>query len=384
MSDEGATPALDSLIEESEQLHARVRAFSREESSGYSFETLALALARFQARACPGYARLVRQRQSQLAALDDIPAVPSDAFRWTRVAVHPPALDVTRFFTSGTTGTERGAHPLRTLRTYAELSLRFGRQALVARAGRHTVVAVAPLLDEPPSSSLGYMMGVFMEAFDGRALDGGPFVLQSAERWLLRSEGVDVEGLGRAIAVARSRAEPLMLLTTSFGLVALLDALGSGRCELPEGSVVMQTGGFKGRVREVDPRELRKEAARRFAVPEAAIVSEYGMTELSSQLYEGTLPGGVLRGEPGVFLEPKWLRVTPVDPVSLEPVPAGKAGLARFVDLANVDSAVAVVTRDLVRRSGRGIELIGRQAGAPPRGCSLSVEALLGAAEHAR
>jgi hypothetical protein len=101
------------------------------------------------------------------------------------------------------------------------------------------------------------------------------------------------------------------------------------------------------------------------------------MTELTSQLYEGTLPGAELRGPPGVFLEPPWLKTTPVDPVTLEPVAPGAVGIARFVDLGNVDSAVAVQTDDLVRRVGDGIELVGRREGAEPRGCSLALEALL-------
>jgi hypothetical protein len=101
------------------------------------------------------------------------------------------------------------------------------------------------------------------------------------------------------------------------------------------------------------------------------------MTELSSQLYEGSLPGAALSGPAWTLLEPPWLRVTPVDPVSLEPVADGELGLARFVDLANIDSAVAVLTRDLVRRQGPGIQLVGRAPGALPRGCSLAVEALL-------
>ncbi len=72
------------------------------------------------------------------------------------------------------------------------------------------------------------------------------------------------------------------------------------------------------------------------------MIGEYGMTELSSQLYEGTLPRGRPRGPPGVFLEPATLRVFPVDPVTLEPVPDGEVGLAKIVDVCNVDSAVAI------------------------------------------
>jgi hypothetical protein len=70
--------------------------------------------------------------------------------------------------------------------------------------------------------------------------------------------------------------------------------------------------------------------------------------------------------------------VTPVEPTTLLPVAAGEVGLARFIDLGNIDSAASVVTQDLVRRAHGGIELLGRQPGAPARGCSLAIEALLG------
>jgi hypothetical protein len=78
-----------------------------------------------------------------------------------------------------------------------------------------------------------------------------------------------------------------------------------------------------------------------------------------------------------VYFEPPWLRVVPVDPVTLEPVAAGEVGIARIVDLGNVDSAIAIQTQDRVRRSGAGIELLGRAPGATPRGCSLAIEEFL-------
>jgi hypothetical protein len=112
-------------------------------------------------------------------------------------------------------------------------------------------------------------------------------------------------------------------------------------------------------------------------VPESHVVAEYGMTELTSQLYEGTLPNAALAGEPDVLLEPPWLRVVPVEPETLSPVPPGELGIARIVDLGNVDSALVVQTEDLVRRRGAGIELLGRRPGATARGCSLALEALL-------
>lgn len=365
-----------SLLVESEALHERVRTFSRGQRHD-SFEQLALAIARFQAQHSRGFARLIAERGSALDSVDSIPAVPADAFRLTRVAVHPPELDVVRFVTSGTTGSERGVHALRTTTTYREVALRFGRSALLGARRRVTAVAIAPVLDDPPTSSLGFMLADFMREFDGRGLDGRDFELRDPGRWLLRAEGVDLTGLERARAIASARGEPLLLLATSFALVSLLDALGGATRPLPAGSVVMQTGGFKGRTREVAPAVLRGDVARCFDIPETCVISEYGMTELGSQLYEATLPDGELKAAPGIYLAPPWLRVSAVDPLTLEPLPAGEIGLARFVDLANVDSAVAVVTRDLVRQTGGGIELMGREPGASPRGCSLAVEALL-------
>jgi hypothetical protein len=99
-------------------------------------------------------------------------------------------------------------------------------------------------------------------------------------------------------------------------------------------------------------------------------------------LYEGIIAESALAARkpeaaPGIYFEPRWLRVAPVDPITLLPVAEGEVGLARFIDLGNVDSAVSVVTQDLVRRAQGGIQLLGRQAGAPPRGCSLAIEALL-------
>lgn len=370
-----------SAVDESEALHQRVRSFAESGGSDAAFDELALALARFQAAHCPGFAKLVERSGRALDTVDSIPAVPSDAFRLTRVAVHAPELDSARFVTSGTTGSERGMHAFRTTTTYERLALAFGRRALVAGPGLRTVVALAPPPTTPQQSSLGFMMGLFMQSFDGRPLAGSEFSLQDPARWLFSAEGVDLRGLGRALEVSVQRDEPLLLLTTSFALVALLDALGSQRLPLPPGSVVMQTGGFKGRSRELEPEELRERTRECLGVRDQDIVGEYGMTELASQLYEGSAHGVELSGPSGVYLAPAWLRVTPVDPVELAAVADGEVGLARFVDLANIDSAVAIVTRDLVRRRGGGIELVGRAAQAPLRGCSLAIEALLEGAQ---
>jgi hypothetical protein len=369
---------------ESEGLHQRVRAFARGAAEpADDFERLALDLARFQFRWIPGYRRLVEERRGSIDRLDGIPAVPCDAFRLTRIAVHSSELDVVRFYTSGTTGNP-GVHCMRTTETYRELSLKWATTALAsAWEGRPLVVALAPHPGRPATSSLGFMMRTFMEVFDGRALtrdpEGASFDPDAPERWLASSSGIDVAGLRRAALVARERQEPLVVLSTSFALVLLLEALAGAGLPTPKSTVVMQTGGFKGRTRQVTPERLRAAIARALRIAEHNIIGEYGMTELSSQLYEGGCAAKQLSGERGVYYEPPWLRVVPVDPATLEPVRDGDVGIARIVDLANVDSAAVIVTQDLVRRRAGGIELLGRRRSAAPRGCSLAVEVLVSA-----
>ena len=362
----------------SDELHDAVQRFAAADSAR-SFADLALEIADFQGQFSPGFARLLAERGGTPNSAEQIPGVPSDTFRLARVAVHPISEDQARFRTSGTTGSGHGIHAMRRLDTYQALAKRFGRAALLSTEASRRVVALAPRLDEPPTSSLGYMMALFMADF----VESGAGDTPVAEPWLIDERGVDVAALERAGRAAIEANQEFIVLATSFALVALLDALAGRSIAAPGQTQVMQTGGFKGKSREIEPNELRRAVARAFGIEATRVVSEYGMTELTSQLYEATLPGSALqserRGTSGVYFEPPWLRVVPVDPVSLEPMPPGEIGIARIIDLGNIDSAIAVQTQDRVRRVAGGIELLGRAPGSTPRGCSLAVEAFLAA-----
>jgi len=364
----------------SDALHARAQAFidaSMRGEASESFDALALALARFQAVNIPALARLVRARGVDLDAARDaaaIPAVPCDVFRLARVAAHPPEDDVVVFRTSGTSqGVEaRGEHAMRTTATYERAALAWGERMLFPDTRRLRVIALAPPRVESQDSSLGFMLDRFAAALAGPA------------SFHVRAGALDVAGVEAAASAARDAGEPVLVLATSFALVHLLDGKGARDLRLPAGSRVMQTGGFKGRSREVSADELRRAVAASFGLPEAQVVGEYGMTELSSQLYEATLAAALGAGgapaRHGVYVAPPWVRVSAVDPASLAPLPAGEVGLARIVDLANVDAAVAIQTADRVRVSDEGVELLGRAPGAPPRGCSIAIDEMLGRA----
>jgi hypothetical protein len=359
-------------------LHARARTFIDESSAGRrttdDFDGLGLDIAAYQADRVPGYARLLtaaRLSARDAKALRDLPAVPTDAFRFARIAAHAPGDDAIVFRTSGTTASARGEHPLSTTKTYESAALAWGRWALFFDTpAEMTALIVGPRA--VGDSSLGFMLDLFADR------------LASRTRHLQPKEGEPIEraALVAALDEACAAGAPAVVMGTSFAFVHALDALGGARFMLPPGSRAMHTGGFKGRSREVAPEVLRAEIASAFGLETGAVVGEYGMTELSSQLYEGTLRA--LRGLPtpraahGTFVAPPWLRVVAVDPETLVPLPEGETGILRFEDLANVDGAVAVQTADLGRCHAGAVELFGRAPGAPPRGCSLAIEELLG------
>jgi hypothetical protein len=176
--------------------------------------------------------------------------------------------------------------------------------------------------------------------------------------------------------------EPVALLGTSFAFVHAEEALGERRWRLPRGSRIMQTGGFKGRSRQLEPGEMLSALSARFGVAGEWIIAEYGMTEMCSQLYETTLRGAVTgggtAGGPRRLWAPGWVRCTPVDPETLRPVEGEEVGVLRVDDLANLDSVCAIQTSDLARRKGDGVEVLGRAEGAVARGCSVAVDEVLG------
>ena len=304
-------------------------------------DALLADIAAFQADHVPEYRRLVKARGPGVA-------LPTDVFRHARVAVHGPKQDVRVFRTSGTTVRARGTHHFRSLELYDLVAERWARTMLFGEQPARLVV-LGPSEHEAPDSSLAYMVARFGEWF-------GP---------TYRAWPLDADHLTRVL----DTSERTVVIGTSFAFVHAEEALGTRRFCLPPGSRVMQTGGFKGRSREVEKSELQAALAARYGVPEDAILGEYGMTELSSQAYEVTEGRRHYRFGP-------WVRVGIVDPVTLEPTDG--EGLLRIDDPANLDSCCMIQTADRARRVGDGFELLGRARGAVARGCSLAVEEALG------
>ena len=300
----------------------------------------------------------------------EIPAVPTDAFKAAALVCGDPGEAAAVFRTSGTTaGRERrGAHHFVDLDLY-EAALRAGFAAhLLPDGARPRLVSLVPHPADLPDSSLSHMVGEVARVFtEGRS---GWFVSPDG--------GIDHEGLARTLRKAEAAGEPVCVVGTAFAFVHGLDAMAAEgtRFRLPRGSRVMDTGGFKGRSREVGREELYGMIEDRLGIGAAWCVNEYGMTEMSSQFYDGRVGDAPAPGE-RLHTGPAWVRTHAVDPETLRPLPHGEVGVLRHLDLANLDSVAAIQTADLGVTAPGGFRVLGRATGAEARGCSLAMDDLL-------
>ncbi len=311
---------------------------------------------------------------SEPGAWHEIPPVPVAALRDVPIASGPAEVV---FRTSGTTGgaARRGEHHVASVDLYraaARANYRrhlFGEDGAAARtpsaaASDVTLVSLIPHPTAAPDSSLSAMAGF---------IAGEPEVAHAT--WVFHPrQGVDAGAFERA---ARAASPPVLLLTTAFALVQLLDALGDAALALPRGSRLMETGGFKGRVAAVDRAVLYRRVRDALAVPESHIINEYGMTEMLSQAYDGAA-GHAGPASSRVHRFPPWVRTRALDPLDLAPLPPGDVGLLAHFDLANAASVCHLLTEDLgaVTEDG-GVRLAGRAPGSDLRGCSLTAESFL-------
>ena len=310
------------------------------------FEALALQLFARQYALVAPYRRLCDASGATpdvICRWQDIPAVPAAAFKAFELSAVPLTDSRAVFHSSGTTGAETSRHYFDAdgLTLY-ETSLRVGfRDALPDCPP--CLWALMPNPDAAPNSSLSHMLGALR-----------------AERFFWEAD----DALAGAI---KKLTEPVALFGTAFAFVQLFDGtLASWR--MPQGSVVIETGGFKGRSREVPREELYGLFETRLGVPLANCHSEYGMSEMASQFYG--------RGLDAEKRGPHWVRTRTIDPLTGEDSVPGTPGLLRHYDLANWNSVQALQTQDLGTLTPSGFLLHGRAPNAEVRGCSLTVEEL--------
>jgi Acyl-protein synthetase, LuxE len=354
-----ATPTMHAV-------HDTVLAFIRDPQAAL-FEALALEVFAHQFACIPAYRDVcVRRGKTPETVVDwrDIPPVPTLAFKRFELCC-APAQRV--FLTSGTTqgAAQRGRHALPDLRLYAAAARAGLKAFLFPDVDAVRILSLIPPAAERPDSSLAQMVDWALGAF------GSPRSAVFAGH-----ERLDFAAFADALRESEREGDPVCVITTTAALMRFCD-----RCReqgwtfrLPHSSRLMDTGGSKGAPHVLSRKGLLQAVWNLLAIPGYFVTNEYGMTELSSQLYDNVIHDRYHgRSTHRAKIGPPWLRTRVLDPASLVDVPSGASGLLCHVDLANAGSAVAVLTEDVGRLVRDGLELQGRAAGAEARGCSLAL-----------
>jgi hypothetical protein len=354
------------------------------------FSELAHELFALQYRYNPAYQKFCQARGATPNAVKhwkQIPAVPTAAFKELELSCLAPEERTAVFHSSGTTEQipSRHFHSAESLMLYEASLLPWFLDNVLPDCrlpiADCRLVCLMPSPEQAPHSSLVHMF----ETVRSRACESAErsfFGTVAADgSWVLNFDAV-VDSFRLAI---RSQ-QPAILLGTAFSFVHLLDFLTEHdlRFQLPAGSLVMETGGYKNRSRTMPMEALHALIAKRLGIQSANIICEYGMSELSSQAYDSVTcgEGRVTRNEHSRHLSPvtchfsfpPWARVRIISPETGRELADGETGLIRVFDLANVFSVMAVQTEDLGVQRGEGFELVGRAQLAEPRGCSLMMD----------
>lgn len=306
------------------------------------FEAAALELFRYQARRCAPYreyVELLGVEPEQVQSVEQIPFLPIELFKMRDV--YCGEREPEKIFTSSsTTGQTPSRHLMQSLALY-ERAFTEAFEHFYGAADKWSIYGLLPNYLEREGSSLVYMV----DRLIGRCGSGG-FYLHDYER-LLSDMAAD--------------RKPKILLGVSYALWDLAERYAPKL----ERTIVMETGGMKGRREELPKAEFHKILCEGFGVEQ--IHSEYGMAELTSQAYSS---GG------GVFRAPGWMKVVVRDVNNpLRILPAGSRGAVNIIDLANRWSCAFIATQDVGRvLEGGDFMIEGRLSGADIRGCNLLIQ----------
>lgn len=355
-------------------LAQQIAAFIRDERAG-SFDQLAQSLFAYQFAHNAPYRRLVEslgESPASVKSYRDIPTVPAEGFKRFDLTCRPVDQCPVVFHSSGTTAAQASRHYMdRQAVALYELSLAEGYRRAID--GPAEIWALMPAPAEAPHSSLTHMLSTLRAK---RWFWSDPAELALAIPSLAASPPARIggtipegqEGGHDKEEGCRGRERPIALFGTAFYFAGYFERIDEPT-PLPAGSIVIETGGYKGRTRELPREELYGLFQDRFGVPAKRCYGEYGMCEMGSQFYSN--------GHDGAFAGPHWVRTRAIDPITGEDAAPGEPGLLRHYDLANINSVLAIQTQDmgLVHADGR-FTLLGRAPSAEVRGCSLTAEDL--------
>lgn len=310
------------------------------------FQSKALEVFKFQFennKVYRSFCDLLYKHPSDVIVVEDIPFLPIQFFKSHEILSSTSSVTTT-FSSSGTTGSVTSKHNVTDIGLY-ETSFRKAFEQFYGAIEDYVILALLPSYLERQGSSLIYMVDDMIQ--HSQHPQSGFYLNDTAA---LQSNLVALDAAGKKV----------LLIGVSF---ALLDLIEQHQFNLNH-TIIMETGGMKGRRKELVREALHDQLQKGFGVD--AIHSEYGMTELLSQAYS--------KGK-GIFECPNWMRIITRDPEdALTLQTTGKTGGINVIDLANVNSCSFIATQDLGRVHDRGrFEIIGRFDASDIRGCNLMV-----------
>ncbi|WP_417871663.1 acyl transferase [Winogradskyella sp.] len=308
------------------------------------FEVLALDIFRFQFEnngVYRSFCDLLYKHPSDIKSLTEIPFLPIQFFK-THDVLSSRAKVEKIFTSSGTTGSTTSKHQVTNLSIYEESYLK-GFAHFYGNIEDYVVLALLPSYLERDGSSLIYMVDDLIQK--SKHPESG-FYLNN------------LQDLAKTLNKLEAKGQKTLLIGVSF---ALLDLVEQFQFSLKH-TIVMETGGMKGRRKEIIRQELHDVLKKGFGVSQ--IHSEYGMTELLSQAYS--------KGN-GVFECAPWMKILARDTEdALTVLPPNKTGGINIIDLANINSCAFIATQDLGKTSENNqFEIIGRFDNSDIRGCNL-------------
>lgn len=315
-------------------------------SSQKQFEKIALKVFRFQYDNNEVYREFCNHLnvgKETVKSLQQIPFLPIQFFKSHEVISNTnPVQEI--FTSSGTTGMVTSKHLVTDVSLYKE-SYRKGFAAFYGNIEDYIVLALLPSYLEREGSSLIYMVNDLIELSNNP--DSGFYLNQYQE-------------LTQKLIALDNSGQNIILIGVTY---ALLDLVEQHQFQL-KNTIIMETGGMKGKRKEMIREELHEQLCYGFGV--SAIHSEYGMTELLSQAYSlGS----------GIFECPPWMQILIRDTEdALTYIEDGKTGGVNVIDLANSNSCAFIATQDLGKKHPNNtVEILGRFDNSDIRGCNLMV-----------
>lgn len=308
-------------------------------------DRVALKVFRYQYESVDVYhnfCNLMHCDPNKVRTIKEIPFLPIQFFKSHSIISEGYNSEII-FTSSGTTGMETSNHKVAKLALYEESFLK-AFQKFYGNPLDYTILALLPSYLEREGSSLVYMVDHLIDASHNP--DSGFYLY-------------DMESLIGKLKFLEERGQKTLLIGVSY---ALLDLIEYKDFDLKH-TIIMETGGMKGKRKEMIKEELHAVLKKGFGVNN--IHSEYGMTELLSQAYS--------KGD-GIFKCPQWMKILTRDPEDALSYVEGKTGGINVVDLANLYSCSFIATQDLGKvHNDESFEVMGRFDASDIRGCNLMV-----------